>query len=138
MEPGAVLPAHNHPNASVCTLGFEGEVRLRNFQIVGEAPEYELKKSFQVRETHNEMLTRGRINTLSSSGDNIHHFHVGNEGARGIDISTLHGKMAQFSFLDIAEKPLDPEKRIFEAAWNERGRKPMSSTHKSQVTSTTF
>src|SRR6185369_12331276 len=31
MEPGALLPAHNHPNASVCTLGFEGEVRLRNF-----------------------------------------------------------------------------------------------------------
>jgi len=130
MEPGAVLPAHNHPNASVCTLGFEGEVRLRNFQIVGEAPEYELKKSFQVRETHNEMLTRGRINTLSSSRDNIHHFHVGREGARGIDISTLHGKMAQFSFLDIAEKPLDPEKRIFEAAWNERGRNPISSGHK--------
>jgi hypothetical protein len=39
--------------------------------------------------------------------------------------------MAQFSFLDIAEKPLDAEKRIFEAAWNERGRKPMSSTNKS-------
>src|SRR6185503_15625191 len=127
MEPGAVLPAHNHPNASVCTLGYDGEVRLRNFEIVGEAPEYDLKKTFHVRETHNEMLTRGRINTLSSSRDNIHFFQVGKEGARGIDISTLHGKMAQFSFLDIAEKPLDPEKHIFEAAWNERGRKPMTS-----------
>jgi hypothetical protein len=30
MEPGALLPPHNHPNASVCTLGFEGEVRVRN------------------------------------------------------------------------------------------------------------
>ena len=131
MEPGAVLPAHNHPNASVCTLGYEGEVRLRNFEIVGEAPEYDLKKTFHIRETHNEMMTRGRINTLSSSRDNIHFFQVGKEGARGIDITTLHGKMAQFSFLDIAEKPMDAEKRIFEAAWNERGRKPMSSTNKS-------
>jgi len=131
MEPGAVLPAHNHPNASVCTLGYEGEVRLRNFEVVGEAPEYDLKKTFHVRETHNEMMSSGRINTLSSSRDNIHFFQVGKEGARGIDISTLHGKMAQFSFLDIAEKPLDAEKRIFEATWNERGRMPMSSTNKS-------
>jgi len=131
MEPGAVLPPHNHPNASVCTLGYEGEARLRNFEIVGEAPEYDVNKTFQVRETHNEMMTHGRINTLSSSRDNIHFFQVGKEGARGIDISTLHGKMAQFSFLDIAEKPLDTEKRIFEAAWNERGRKPMTSTNKS-------
>jgi len=131
MEPGAVLPAHNHPNASVCTLGYEGEVRLRNFEIVGEAPEYDLKKTFHIRETHNEMMMRGRINTLSSSRDNIHFFQVGKERARGIDITTLHGKMAQFSFLDIAEKPLDADRRIFEAAWNERGRKSMSSTNKS-------
>lgn len=119
MEPGAVLPPHNHPNASVCTLGYEGEVRLRNFEIVGEAPEYASKKTFRVRETHNEMISRGRINTLSPARDNIHYFQVGKEGARGIDITTLHGKNAGFSFLDISEKPADPEKRIFEAAWND-------------------
>jgi hypothetical protein len=49
MEPGAMLPPHNHPNASVCTLGFEGEVRLRNFEIIGEAPDYASKKTFYVR-----------------------------------------------------------------------------------------
>src|SRR5439155_8808117 len=32
------LPPHNHPSAAVCTLGFEGVVQLRNFEIVGEAP----------------------------------------------------------------------------------------------------
>ena len=121
MEPGAVFPPHNHPNASVCTLGFEGEVRLRNFEIVGEAPEYASKKTFRVRETHNETVARGRINTLSPSRDNIHYFQVGKEGGRGIDITTLHGKNAGFSFLDISEKPADSDKRIFEAAWNERG-----------------
>jgi hypothetical protein len=121
MEPGALFPAHNHPNASVCTLGFEGEVRLRNFEIVGEAPEYASKKTFRVRETHNETIARGRINTLSPSRDNIHYFEVGKEAARGIDISTLHGKNAGFSFLDIGKQPMDSEKRIFEAAWNEVG-----------------
>lgn len=120
MEAGVAFPPHNHPNASVCTLGFSGEVRLRNFEIVGEAPEYSSKKTFRVQETHNETISRGRINTLSPARDNIHYFQVGNERARGIDISTMHGKQAGFSFLDISEKPADSEKRIFEAAWNDR------------------
>ena len=122
MEPGAVLPAHNHPNASVCTLGFEGEVRLRNFEIIGEAPDYASKKTFRVRETRNEVMTHGRINTLAPLRDNIHCFQVGDEGARGIDINTLHGKTNDFRFLDISKTPSDSEKRIFEAAWSDLGR----------------
>jgi len=122
MEPGAVLPPHNHPNASVCTLGFEGEVRLRNFEIIGEPPDYASMKTFRVRETRNEMMSHGRINTLSPSRDNIHCFQVGKEGARGIDINTLHGKTNNFSFLNMSEKPLDSERRIFEAAWTDLGR----------------
>ena len=122
MEPGAVLPAHNHPNASVCTLGFEGEVRLRNFEIIGEAPYYASKKTFRVRETRNEVMTHGRVNTLSPLRDNIHCFQVGKEGARGIDINTLHGKTNNFSFLDMSVKPVDSEKRIFEAVWSDLDR----------------
>ena len=122
MEPGAVLPAHNHPNASVCTLGFEGEVRLRNFEIVGEAPDYASKKAFRVRETRNEMMTHGRINTLSPRRDNIHCFQVGREGARGLDINTLHGTTNDYRFLDMSKTPADSEQRIFEAAWSDLGR----------------
>lgn len=70
IEPGATLPAHNHPNASVCTLGYEGEVRLRNFEIVGEAPPYTVKKTFQVRETHSQLMAHGRLNALSPTRDN--------------------------------------------------------------------
>jgi len=123
MESGAALPPHNHPNASVCTLGYEGEVRLRNFEITGDVPEYASNKSFRVRETHNEIITHGRINTLSPSRDNIHYFQAGREGARGIDITTMHGKTAPFSFLKISDKPLDPEKRTFDAIWSDLGRK---------------
>jgi hypothetical protein len=118
MEPGAVLPPHNHPNASVCSVGYEGEVRLRNFEIAGQAPDYASTKTFLVRETRSETLTRGRINTLSPSRDNIHCFQVGREGARGIDINTLHGKTNDFRFLEIGEKPLDADKRTFEATWS--------------------
>lgn len=117
MEPGAFLPPHNHPNASVCTLAYEGEMELKNFEIIGEAPDYASKKSFRLRETSSEIMTQGRINTLSPTRDNIHCFRSGKQGARGIDISTMHGKMAPFSFLEISDQPVRSENRVFEAVW---------------------
>ena len=129
MEPGAFLPPHNHPNASVCTVGFAGEVRLRNFEIVGEPPAYDSKQTFRVRETRDETMKRGKINTLNPVRDNIHCFRVGKEGARGFDINTLHGQTNAFSFLDMGEKPVDSENRIYEATWNpELGQSPKKKT----------
>ena len=127
MEPGAVLPPHNHPNALVCTLGFEGEVQLRNFEIIGEAPDYTSKTTFRVRETRSERMTPGRISTLSPSRDNIHCFQAAKVAARGIDINTMHLKSAPFSFLDMNEKPVDSEKRIFEVTWNPQLGQPRKS-----------
>ena len=127
MEPGAVLPPHNHPNALVCTLGFEGEVQLRNFEIIGEAPDYTSKTTFRVRETRSERMTPGRISTLSPSRDNIHCFQAAKVAARGIDINTMHPKSAPFSFLDMNEKPVDSEKRIFEVTWNPQLGQPRKS-----------
>jgi hypothetical protein len=117
LEPGAILPPHCHPNASVCTLGIEGEARIRNFEIVGDAPEFSSKQTFQVCETHNEIIAPGRLNTLSALRDNIHTFQAGKQGARGIDISTYHGPDVGFSFLDIGDKARDAGRRIYEAAW---------------------
>jgi hypothetical protein len=117
MEPGAILPPHCHPNASVCTLGIEGEARVRNFEVVGRAPEFSSRQSFRVRETHNEIITPGRINTLSAARDNIHTFQAGKTGARGMDITSYHGPDVGFSFLEVESKPADVEQRMFEAAW---------------------
>jgi hypothetical protein len=117
LEPGAFLPPHCHPNASVCTVGLEGEARIRNFEILGAAPEFSSRKSFLVRETRDELIAPGRIHTLSSVRDNIHTFQAGPTGARGIDISSYHGPDVGFSFLDIASKPKEPVTRTFEAAW---------------------
>jgi hypothetical protein len=117
LEPGAFLPPHNHPNYSVCTLGIEGEAHIRNFQIVGDAPEFSSKEIFHVRETHSELISTGRINSLSPTRDNIHTFQAGKAGARGIDFGTLYGKDIGFSFLNIEEKPRDVEGRICEATW---------------------
>jgi hypothetical protein len=118
MSPHACFPPHNHPNASVCTVGIEGEARIRNFEIVGEAPEFSSHQKFKVRETHSGVISAGRINALSAQRDNIHTFQVGKDGARGIDISTYHGPDIGFSFLGIEEKnPIDREQKIFAANW---------------------
>jgi hypothetical protein len=117
LEPGAILPPHCHPNASVCTVGIAGEARIRNFEIVGQAPEFASRQAFRVRETHNEILSPGRANTLSAVRDNIHTLQAGRQGARGMDISTYHGPNIGFSFLELENKPVDAEQRLFEAVW---------------------
>lgn len=91
LAPHAWLPPHCHPNASVCTVGLAGKARIRNFEIIGQAPEFASRETLLVRETHNEVIAQGRINTLSSARYNIHNFQAGKSGARGIDISSLHG-----------------------------------------------
>ncbi len=117
MAPNAFLPPHCHPNASVCTVGIDGEAQIRNFEIVGDAPEFSSDKQFRVRETRQGLVSNGRIITLSARRDNIHTFQAGKNGARGIDISTYHGPNIGFSYLEIGKKALDEENHLFEAHW---------------------
>ena len=120
MAPGAILPAHRHPRASVCTVGVEGETRLRHFEALPDAPEYNSgsKATFLMRQTRDQILTPGRVSTLSSSRDNIHYFHAGPAGARGIDITTGYGGGGSFSFIQFdPDKPADRNKGLYEAVW---------------------
>lgn len=117
MAPNAFLPAHCHPNASVCTVGIDGEAQIRNFELVGDIPAFSSEKKFQVKETRRGLVSNGRIITLSSKRDNIHTFQAGKQGARGIDISTYHGENIGFSYLDIQKKTLDDDTRLYEARW---------------------
>jgi hypothetical protein len=125
MHPRAVLPAHCHPGASVCTVGIEGEARLRNFEVFGEAPAFDAgaRKAFLIRETHSQVLTPRRVSTLSATRDNIHYFEAGPDGARGLDVTTMFGGTAAFSFLAFDPgRPKDPALRTFEAVWT--GQRP--------------
>jgi hypothetical protein len=117
MAPNAFLPPHCHPNASVCTIGIDGEAQIRNFEIAGDAPEFSSSQEFQVRETRQGLVSNGRIITLSAKRDNIHTFQAGRKGARGIDISTYHGPNVGFSYLYIEKKAADEESRLFAAHW---------------------
>ena len=89
----AILPAHCHPQASVCTVGIEGEARLRHFEVHGPAPAFDsgTKTPFLIRETRSQIVAPRRISTLSSTRDNIHYFEAGDAGdtIRGRSVSTL-------------------------------------------------
>jgi hypothetical protein len=125
MYPRAILPAHCHPQASVCTLGLEGEACLRHFELRGDAPAFDSgsSRTFQIRETRQQVIGPRRVSTLSSARDNIHYFEAGSQGARGIDITTMYGGTGNFSFLAFdPHKPVDKAAGIFEAAWT--GRQP--------------
>ena len=120
MAPRAILPAHCHPQFSVCTLGMEGEARLRHFEVHGPAPAFDsgVKTPFLMRETRSQIVTPRRISTLSATRDNIHYFEAGDAGARGLDITTGYGGDGSFSFVAFQpDKPKDPKKQLFEAVW---------------------
>jgi hypothetical protein len=117
LAPGATLPAHNHTPADILSLCIEGECAIRHFDIVGDAPEYSSRETFLIRETRNDLLTPGRVSSLSTTRDNIHTFHAGKEGTLGIDINSILPGDKKFSFLDFADKPRDSQKRIYEAVW---------------------
>ena len=102
MEPGAILPAHCHPGANVCTLCTQGQVVIRNYDTVPGSPECwsGSEDEFGVIETNTELLRSGVVNTVSEFRNNIHRFEAGPAGAEGIDITTGYDDVAKpFSFL---------------------------------------
>src|SRR5580698_406410 len=120
MAPHAILPAHCHPQASVCTVGMEGEARVRHFEVQGQAPAFDsgTNTPFLMRETRSQIVAPRRISTLSSTRDNIHYFEAGDAGARGLDITTGYGGDGSFSFVAFEpDKPKDAKKQLFEAVW---------------------
>jgi len=117
LAPGATLPAHNHTPADVISVCLKGEVRIRHFDLMGEAPGYDSRQTFRIRETRNLLMTPGRMSGLTQVRDNIHTFHAGEQGAVGMDINTFLPGDKKFSFLEFADKPIDAEKRVYEATW---------------------
>lgn len=118
LAPGAICRPHAHTYGSVISIGLEGEVRVRNYEVVG-TPDYEFGGTFQVRRTVDQLLSNGAVNLVSLEKNYIHGFVAGPDGARGLDITTPlkprpdHGT----PYLSIAGNPLDDFRQIFEASW---------------------
>ena len=87
------------------------------------APAQDSGKSFEVRETRDDLILPGRISTLGRSRDNVHDLVAGKDGARVLDVFTFFSKRAGSRSLDVAEKPRDAEARVYEAAWRQPRRR---------------
>lgn len=111
----SVLPYHDHPNYSFVTINLGGELRVRNYEIEGDAPPYDSERVFSIRQTQDQLLLPGRINTLTRKRDYIHTFEAGSAGAVGIDIGILHGSDIGFSYLSLG----DQSGSLIDARWNQ-------------------
>lgn len=116
MDPHTVIGDHPHTYGNVVTLVLDGEIVVRNFEVVG-TPDFATRETFQVRRTCESVLTPGGINLVSLERNYTHGFRAGAKGARGLDITTrIREKQPNLS-LDIVSKPPDDSFGVYEARW---------------------
>lgn len=122
LKPGGGFPPHDHRNYNGVILGLEGEVRIRNFDIQGKDPIPPAGKTFQLRETRDDLILPGRLSSVGLRDDNIHELVAGKAGARVLDVFTFFGGGGSH-YLDMDKKPRDPDRRIYDATWRPRRRR---------------
>lgn len=117
MEPGAIIRPHAHTYGNVLTLALEGEVRVENFEMVGER-NFDAKGTFKVRKTQNQVLTPGQVNLVNLDRDYVHGFFASARGGRGLDFTTrIKQRRETTPYLDLSKKPVEIEPGIYEASW---------------------
>ena len=122
LEPGAVVPAHNHVSYAFVTFCLEGEARVRHFEPEPGSPgPAELEQDFQVREVQDVLLRPGRCSTLSRTRANVHAIVAGPEGARLLDLGIrfpVGGPGPRvFSVLEVDPEPADAARGAYTARW---------------------
>jgi hypothetical protein len=116
MEPGALIGLHPHISGNVVTVVLDGEVRIENYEMVGER-DFDLREPFAVRRSTDQVLLPGDVNLVSLEHNYMHGFFAGPEGARGLDITTRIREKRPTPTLELAPEPLDPTRQLWEARW---------------------
>lgn len=116
MKPGSRIGIHPHGYGNVVTLGLEGEVRIHNYEVVGQL-DYETKEGFRVRRTVDQWLTPGATNLVNLGRNYMHGFVAGPRGARGLDITTRIREKTPNRSLEVAQDPVDAALSIWDARW---------------------
>jgi len=123
VKPGKGFSHHDHLNYNGVIMGVEGEVRIRNYDFVGEVPAIDSTKTFTIRETRNDLIMPGRFSSLGTNRENIHELVAGKQGARVLDVFTFFESNATSRYLKVGDKPIDAEAGTFEASWRQRRRR---------------
>jgi hypothetical protein len=117
LKPGGGFEPHDHRNYNGIILGLAGELRIRNFDILGDLPVPPKGITFQIRETRNDLILPGRFSMLGRRAENVHELVAGPQGARVLDLFTFYGTAAQSHYLTVDATPKDAERRVYDAAW---------------------
>lgn len=116
MEPGSRIRWHAHTYGNVVTLGLEGDVRVQNFEMLGER-NFDARGTFCVRRTRDQQLGPGEVNLVNLERDYIHGSIAGPRGGRGLDITTRIREKQPTPYLDLAKAPTAEGGDEFEASW---------------------
>ena len=117
LQPGGGFTHHDHRDYNGIILGLGGEVRIRNYDILGDEAVPPKGSTFQVRETRDDLILPGRFSMLARRAENVHDLVAGPEGGRVLDLFTYYAKGARSYFMDVDAQPRDEERRIHDAAW---------------------
>ena len=116
LEPGARIGLHPHIYGNVVTLCLEGEVRIQNYELVGER-DFETKDPVRVRRSNDQQLLPGGMNLVNLEHGYVHGFRAGPAGARGLDITTRIREKRPTPSLEVGPEALDEARGIFEGRW---------------------
>ncbi len=120
LEPGRGFVWHDHRDYNGLLLCVSGEARVRSADILGGNPRPPKRTSFEIREIADTQLTAGRVAGLTRTRENVHDVRgAGKDGARLLDFFTFFDNGGRSVTLEVAERPKDAQRRIYEAAWKE-------------------
>jgi predicted metal-dependent enzyme (double-stranded beta helix superfamily) len=118
LQPGAVIPLHDHHHYNAVLNVTDGEVEVHSFDLADSHSATHGDGTFFVKEKGKEVLIPGDISTLSRHRDNIHELRAGHAGARFVDFFTYFTPEATSYYLNIRKRQDSHKEGIFEASWS--------------------
>jgi hypothetical protein len=116
LDPGGVIAQHPHLYGNVVTLCLEGDLRVRNYEMV-EEPDFVRAEPFEVRRVNDQVLRAGDVNFVPLTHAYTHGFVAGEKGARGLDITTRTREWQKTPSLVLSDEPIDEELGLYEGKW---------------------
>lgn len=111
------FPHHDHRQYNGVIFVLEGQVHIRNYDILGSERTPSAGCRTRIRETVNHVFKTGECSTLTTTRDNIHDVRGGPGGCRLLDIFTWLGPDPQSVDLEIDENPIEPKSKIHWASF---------------------
>ncbi|ARU39714.1 hypothetical protein CCB80_00565 [Armatimonadetes bacterium Uphvl-Ar1] len=125
-EPDAVIDLHDHRHYNGLIIGVEGELNVRNFDIVDPSVnQADLRRGkvppkgaeFLIKQSAHQVLRPGKQSTLTRDRDNLHVVRAGASGATCLDLFTHFNREARSYSLEWKDEPIEKNGSGYRASW---------------------